>query len=146
MSQRLNKDPKWLAWEKEVAERFEASLVAGSGRHMGYKGDVKSDEFLIDCKYTDSDKYILSAETWRTLSLWAINEKRTPLLVVKIGKGGYEFVVFENEEPMSVKCAKSKTLTKKNEDEVFRMGNKFWSSTLRLMPLGKFLKGVLDED
>lgn len=76
--------PRWSAWEMEVADMFEGSLVVQSGRLPTHKGDVSSRGALIDCKYTDSGCYRLSEAMWDRLCEWAVNAGREPVVAVSL--------------------------------------------------------------
>jgi hypothetical protein len=81
------KKPGWQLWEEETAKRVGGDLVKASGRLTGYKGDVKTSDILVDCKYTETQRYTMSAKMWRSVSDWAMNEMRAPMIAVKIASG-----------------------------------------------------------
>lgn len=79
--------PGWQLWEEEMAGRIGGDLVKASGRLTGYKGDVKTSRLLVDCKYTETQRYTLSSKMWRSVSEWAMNEMRVPMVAVKLSSG-----------------------------------------------------------
>lgn len=76
-------EPAWSAWEKKVALDIGGDLVRASGRFDLFKGDVKTDRFLIDCKETASSGFDLHDSFWGRLSSWARNEQRVPAVAVR---------------------------------------------------------------
>lgn len=76
-------EPEWAKWESDFAEMVDAQKVRLSGRLSLFKGDVKDDFILADCKYTSGEFYRLTEDTWEKLADWARNESRFPVLAVK---------------------------------------------------------------
>ena len=50
--------------EKRVADELGGKTVIGSGSLWGAKGDVRTEDYLIECKTTKKTSYPLSADTW----------------------------------------------------------------------------------
>lgn len=96
----MNSNKAWAVWEDDVAERLGASKVRLSGRLQQFKGDVKSTDYLIDCKYTEHDGYAFTLSLWDKLSDWARNESRVPLAAIRTGDG-HEFVILPMQEAYS---------------------------------------------
>lgn len=80
----MSREPRWSAWEREVAEMFGGSVVVQSGRLPNHKGDVVSGGALVDCKYTDSGLYRLTRAMWDRLCEWAVNMGREPVVAVSL--------------------------------------------------------------
>lgn len=80
----MPREPRWSAWEREVAEMFGGSVVVQSGRLPNHKGDVVSGGALVDCKYTDSELYRLTLPMWDRLCEWAVNMGREPVVAVSL--------------------------------------------------------------
>lgn len=80
----MPREPRWSAWEREVAEMFGGSVVVQSGRLPNHKGDVVSGGALVDCKYTDSGLYRLTLPMWDRLCEWAVNMGREPVVAVSL--------------------------------------------------------------
>lgn len=78
-----NKNSSWHQWELDVAEIFGGTVSPGSGNGMMRKADVKSEHYLIDCKYTEAKSYYLSANLWNRIAMWGRNESRIPLIAVR---------------------------------------------------------------
>lgn len=100
--------PGWQVWEEDVASIVGGDLVKASGRLTGYKGDVKTGNLLIDCKYTETERYSLSSKMWRSVSEWATNEMRVPMIAVRFASGcevgvmrlrDYEHIASEAAKP-----------------------------------------------
>lgn len=82
--------------EKSVAKTFNARTVVASGALWGSKGDVRNDNFLIECKTTVRDYYSLNAKTWEKIESEAIRDHgRIPLLVIDL-KDSERYVVFSH--------------------------------------------------
>ena len=60
-----------------------AHNVRLSGRLDMFKGDVKSERLLVDCKYTDKPSYVLTADVWDAVAGWARNESKEPAIAIK---------------------------------------------------------------
>lgn len=80
----MPREPRWSAWEQEVADMFGGSVVVQSGRLPNHKGDVVSGGALVDCKYTDSGLYRLTRPMWDRLCEWAVNMGREPVVAVSL--------------------------------------------------------------
>ena len=84
--------------EKSVAKKFNARLTAASGALWGMKADVRGDKFLIECKTTEKDYYILTAKVWEKIQEEAIQDHmRTPLMVIDL-KDKDRYVVFRPKD------------------------------------------------
>lgn len=71
--------------EKSVAKNMNAKVVVASGSLWGMKGDVRNDNFLIECKTTEKDYYSLTAKVWEKIESEALrDELRIPLMVVDL--------------------------------------------------------------
>lgn len=80
--------------EKDVAKKFNGRTSIASGALWFDKADVRSDKFLIECKYTDNDYYILTKTVWNKICKEAIKDNlRTPLLCIYLRGGKEEMVI-----------------------------------------------------
>ena len=62
-----------------------AGTVTGSGSNPFRKGDIRSDAFLIEAKYTDKDFYILRLNTWQKIVRGAVADGlRIPAMLVDL--------------------------------------------------------------
>lgn len=76
----------WEKAEQRVAKLFGGKLVRGSGRGT-HKGDVVTDNYLIEVKETAKQHYTLSFNTLLKLveEAWAV--RKVPLLIIELGDG-----------------------------------------------------------
>lgn len=80
--------------EKSVAKSFNGRVTAASGALWGMKGDVRNEKFLIECKTTEKDFYIVSTKVWEKIESEALKDHmRTPLLIVDL-KDSDRYVIF----------------------------------------------------
>lgn len=119
--------------EKRTAREFKGRTTPASGALSGIKGDVRTDKFLIENKFTDSDSYTLKFVTWNKIRMEALkDELRTPLMQVDIqdlqlvilNKSLFNSIYQRKEEPVVTKTVlaeKSIKLTKKALLEVFEL-------------------------
>lgn len=71
--------------EKSVAKDFNAKVTVASGALWGMKADVRSDDYLIECKTTEKDYYSLTAKTWEKIESEAIRDHmRIPLMAIDL--------------------------------------------------------------
>lgn len=76
---------KSLKQEQRTAKDFLGRTTPASGALANAKGDVKTDIFLIENKYTDKDKYKLDITTWKKIEQEAIREGlRIPMMQIDI--------------------------------------------------------------
>lgn len=74
---------EWEVWEEDVAKALGGTRVVASGATNVYKGDVKTDGLIVDCKYTKGISYTLRAPMWQKMLEWGRNEGRDPMLAVR---------------------------------------------------------------
>ena len=146
-----NKEPLWALWENEAASRLGGRVVPSSGSTDYFKGDVVTDRWLADCKYTENDTYTLSLPMWNKVSLWARNSNKLPLICVRIATGT-DFVVLREIDYSSLSIdkdyssvdarhdARSKAIGHHFSSGVFGLGNE----RLVCMPFEKFEKIIMD--
>lgn len=81
--------------EKSVAKDLDAKTVIASGALWVSKGDVRHDEFLVECKTTEKSFYSLTMKVWEKIEKEAIKDGlRVPLMCVDINNGADRFAVF----------------------------------------------------
>ena len=73
--------------EKAIADYLGWSAVPASGARMFDKGDVKSSDWLAECKtHTEpKDKIVIKKEVWIKLSYEAMSLMRSPILCIDNG-------------------------------------------------------------
>lgn len=67
----------------------------GSGSQWHAKGDTKSADWLIECKFTDKDQYALKLSVLKSHGMRAILEGKKPLLQIEFGAHRYAVVSWE---------------------------------------------------
>ncbi len=77
------------AHEKRLAKVIGGTRVAASGAFWSRKGDVRSDKYLIEHKYTAAKSYSLKAEDLQKLEREAIMVGREPLFCISLGGKNY---------------------------------------------------------
>ena len=71
--------------ECRIAKEVSGRPVVASGALWSRKGDVRNDEFLIECKYTDTPFYSLSFSTWDKINREAIKDGlRIPVMCIEV--------------------------------------------------------------
>lgn len=71
--------------EKSVADEVEGKTVIASGALWGFKGDVRTDKWLIECKTTEKDYYTVTAKVWEKIAKEALKDHcREPMLVIDL--------------------------------------------------------------
>ena len=81
--------------EKSVAKDLDAKTVVASGALWGNKGDVRHDDFLVECKTTEKPYYSLTMKVWEKIEKEAVRDGlRIPLMCVDINNGEDRYAVF----------------------------------------------------
>lgn len=81
--------------EKSVAKDLEARTVVASGALWSAKADVRSDEFLVECKTTSKPYYSLTMTVWEKIEKEAVKDGlRIPLMCVDVNDGKDRYAVF----------------------------------------------------
>ena len=72
--------------EKRIAKDLGGSAVPASGSLDGAKGDVSTDQFLIDSKHTSSKSMIVTSKMLNKISKEAREIGKTPALILELGE------------------------------------------------------------
>jgi len=91
---------KWKKKENLDEKDFGGRVQKGSGNQWYAPGDVKTDRFLIDSKYTKNKSYSVTLKTWDKLFEEALFAKRLPILSLQIQNT--ELVVLDKEDFLSL--------------------------------------------
>ena len=75
--------------EKRLAKKTSGSRIAASGAFWSRKGDVRSDDLLIEHKWTGKKTFTLKAETLEKIVTEAIIDSRMPLLGISLNNKNY---------------------------------------------------------
>jgi hypothetical protein len=76
--------------EKHLARKLGGKVTPGSGAFGFHKGDVKSDTYLAEAKFTDSKEYRLTLRTWNKIKNEAYSVDKIPVM---------EIMLDQNSEP-----------------------------------------------
>lgn len=87
----MKKLKEWEIFEEDVSDYLEGKRQPGSGNSCitSKKGDIKTDEYLVECKYTNKDAYKLSFKTWEKIVVEASNAFKTPLFACRSQAGDF---------------------------------------------------------
>ena len=80
---------EWEIFEEEVAEYLDGVRQPGSGNGPIKKGDVKSSDYLVECKFTSKKDYRLSANTWDKICEEALNAGLNTLFACRSDAGDF---------------------------------------------------------
>lgn len=83
--------------EDGAAQRLGGRRQPGSGAGWAHKNDVRTSEFLIECKFTNNRSSItLKAKDLESLARNAIVSSRTPLLLFELN--GRRYLVLREDD------------------------------------------------
>lgn len=82
--------------EKRLAKKYGGAVSAGSGAFWSRKGDVRSDRFLFEHKYTSKDSFTLTSKSLDKLRQEALREFLMPVFAVHLG--GDDYVVLSEHD------------------------------------------------
>ncbi len=80
--------------EKKLAKSVGGRRRYGSGNLWWMKGDVVSDDFLIEHKFSDGKQFALKESTLKKIFEEAIKEGKTPMFVIEFKKYGLRGEVY----------------------------------------------------
>lgn len=75
--------------EARLAKLVDGKRNAGSGAFWSRKGDVRSDDLLIEHKYTGKASFTVQAKVLEKIVREAILESRTPVLGISLNNENY---------------------------------------------------------
>lgn len=84
LSQRNQSQRRSKLQERRAADQYGGSVSPGSGNGWIRKADVRTPNYLIECKTTTKESYSIKKETWETLNKQAIVDGRIPVMIVDI--------------------------------------------------------------
>lgn len=87
----------WMKKEKTDAKSYGGSVTPRSGGLWNKPGDVTSESFLFDSKYTIKMSYSVKSETLKKIYIEAIKSGKIPALSVELGDGT-EFVALRKDD------------------------------------------------
>lgn len=74
----------WKKQEKRLAGKVQGSRPAASGAFWTRKGDVRSEDLLIEAKTTDKASYSIKKQIWEKIRREALLDGRMPVLAIQI--------------------------------------------------------------
>ena len=83
--------------EKRLAKEFDGKTVSGSGAPWSHDGDVKTEDLLIEHKYSAKKSFSITETVWNKIWHEAWRVKRTPILGVHFGNGVNLIIMDEND-------------------------------------------------
>ena len=75
--------------EKRIAKRIGGSRTAASGAYWQRKGDVRSDDLLIEHKYTGKKQTTIKSDVLKKIMREAILDGRMPVLGIHLDGENY---------------------------------------------------------
>ncbi len=84
---------RWQKKEQDDAKEFGGRVTPRSGGFFSFPGDVKTDDFLIDSKTTEKNRFSVTKRMWEKIDIEALKSRRMPLLSVKFGDSNIEIVI-----------------------------------------------------
>ena len=85
-----------LKHEKRLAKKIGGQTTAASGAFWSRKGDVRSDDLLIEHKYTGKKQTTIKSEVLKKIMREAILDGRMPVLGIHLDGEDY-VVLLEND-------------------------------------------------
>lgn len=85
----MRKLKDWEMFETEIADAIDGHRQRGSGNGPIQKGDVRAEDFLIECKYTSGREYVLNYKTWEKICEEARNLALIPLFACRSQAGDF---------------------------------------------------------
>lgn len=107
--------------EQRTAKQLGGRTQIASGAIWAMKADVRTDEFLIENKYTDTNFYTLNVATWEKIFKEATNDNlRVPLMQIDI-KDRYCIVCEESYLNMLIEDFNYAKLSSESAKKSFRI-------------------------
>lgn len=92
---RKRQNARSRAQERRVAKDTGGRRQPGSGSSRRAPGDVKSDDELIEVKFTDKPSYRLVEEVWQKVKRDALTHGREPAMIVEFTQTGTRLKITE---------------------------------------------------
>jgi len=102
--------------EARLAKAFDGKRNAGSGAFWSRKGDVRSDDLLIEHKWTGKASFTVKATVLEKIVKEAILESRMPVLGISLNNENY--VLLTEDDFLELRqTLQEHTCTKKTSDQ-----------------------------
>ena len=95
------------AHEKRLAKAIGGKTTAASGAFWSRKGDVRSDDLLVEHKWTGKKQFTLTATVLEKIVTEAILDGRTPVLGISLNNRNY--VILEEDDFLDLRRAAQET-------------------------------------
>ncbi len=139
--------------EKRVAKEVGGKTVIASGSLWGSKGDVRADDYLIECKTTEKPYYVLSFDTWLKIEREAIKDGlRLPVMCIDTCNGKHRLAILSHipseDELKVVECSKSHRVSHKEAPFVLKFSGRGMGKTkmLKVTLWESFLESLTSND
>jgi len=77
---------EWKEWENRLSALLQGKVVYRSGAGQIHKADVRTEEFLVEAKYTTATTYSFKSIEWNKIKREALNVELIPLFAIKTNK------------------------------------------------------------
>lgn len=88
--------------EKRIAKAIGGLNVPASGAFWSRKGDVRSDDLLVEAKTTDHASYSIKKQIWEKIRREALSDGRIPVLAIQIQNRN--LVVLDEEDFLELRA------------------------------------------
>ena len=121
--------------ERQVAREIYGKTVPASGAFPTFKGDVRSNFYLVECKTTEKDFYVLHYKVWQKIYNEALKDGlREPLMQVDLKDGKERYAVL-SERTFGEYFDVTKLDKVDIRSKTFRIKKSVYINWLNLMPL-----------
>lgn len=93
---------KWQQKENKDAKLFKGRVTPKSGGFWSFAGDVVTEDFLIDCKTTDKNRFSITKRMWEKIYVEALKSRRMPLLSAMFGDSNIEIVILDKNDFLQI--------------------------------------------
>lgn len=115
---------KSINQERAVAKSLKGRVTPASGALWGSKGDVRNQQFLVECKITEKAAYRLEYTTWHKIKSEANHDgMREPAMCIGLQNGKVNLAVlqldsFDTDVKVStvIECVKAGLLVKWDDE------------------------------
>lgn len=94
--------------ERSLAKNLGGRTVPASGAFWSRKGDVRSDDLLVEAKTTEAASFSIKKAIWEKIRKEALLDGRIPVLAVQIQ--GRNLVVLDEEDFLELRSNASRYL------------------------------------
>lgn len=131
----MEKLKDWEIFEQDVAEFLGGKRQVGSGNSCiaFKKGDIKCEDYLVECKFTSKETYVLNAKTWEKITSEALNAFKVPLFACRSQAGDFflgneiDFIELLKDEEFKILGENSRVKIKENFKMVLKGNNTSYS-------------------